>query len=367
MKFEDVVGKLYPQRAKGVESDKIPWSDENYVFQTKYDGDRRLLYITEDNVINTSRSKAAGSGLPVDKTSNVPHLSILAIPELYGTILDCEFTHPRGFTEGVRKIMGCLPEKAIERQEEWGVIEVKLFDIICHNGKFLNNEPWHVRDNILKAIYNKHFKDIPFIGLVEEHNGTPEFLQEKLTEIIDNGGEGMVAKHINSTYRLSTEKPQSPLKNAWIKVKREFNGDFVITGFEEPTKEYTGEHLDTHRYWENINNGNKWEVTYEIGERTEEMIKNNIPVTKLYYYNWIGAIKFGEYHNGELKEIGSVSGLTEEFRANLTRNKEYFIGKVIELDAMERDKKSFALRHPVFKQLRLDKTPEECQYENQKG
>jgi hypothetical protein len=343
MDFNEVVGKCYPQRAKGVEPDKIPWADENYIFQVKYDGDRRLLYFTKDGVKNSSRSKAKATGLPVDKTDNVPHIRDLDL-DLEGTILDCEFVHERGFQEGVRKIMGCLPEKAIKRQEEWGNIEVKLFDIIAYKGTFLHNEPWHKRDNILKAVYNKYFRNIDFIGLVEECYGTPETLQKKLNDIILNGGEGMVAKHIESKYRLSTEKCMSPLKNAWIKVKKEFNGDFVIIGFDEPARLYTGDHLDTHQYWED-------------GE----------PVTKLYHMNWIGAIRFGEYDNGELVERGSVSGLTEELRARISSNPDEFIGKVIELDAMERIPKTKALRQPVFKQFRDDKNPEDCQYENQKG
>jgi ATP-dependent DNA ligase len=363
MNFNEVVGKLYPQRANGVKPDKIPWSDENYVFQVKYDGDRRLLYFTKDGVKNSSRSKAKGTGLPVDKTDNVPHIRDLDIPELEGMILDCEFVHVRGFKDGVRKIMGCLPEKAIQRQEEWGAIEVRLFDIICHNGRFLHDEPWCIRNSILNAYYNKYFRDIGFIHLVEECYGTPESLQKQLNDIILNGGEGMVAKHIESKYRLSTEKCMSPLKNAWIKVKKEFNGDFVIMGFDEPTKEYTGDHLDTHQFWEcgeKTLKGNYW-PQYINGEQ------GFIPVTKLYYNNWIGAIRFGEYDNGELVERGSVSGLTEALRANISSNPDNYIGKVIELDAMERISDTKALRQPVFKGFRDDKEPEECQYENQKG
>jgi ATP-dependent DNA ligase len=368
MNFNEVVGKLYPQRANGVKPDKIPWSDENYVFQVKYDGDRRLLYFTKDGVKNSSRSKAKGTGLPVDKTDNVPHIRDLDIPELEGMILDCEFVHVRGFKDGVRKIMGCLPEKAIQRQEEWGAIEVRLFDIICHNGRFLHDEPWCIRNSILNAYYNKYFRDIGFIHLVEECYGTPESLQKQLNDIILNGGEGMVAKHTESKYRLSTEKCMSPLKNAWIKVKKEFNGDFVIIGFDEPTMKYTGDHLDTHLYWMDTDGDKYFTTGADEAMKLQDKLGDPLtPITKLKYMNWIGAIKFGEYDNGELVERGSVSGLTEALRADISSNPDNYIGKVIELDAMERIPDTKALRQPVFKGFRDDKEPEECQYESQKG
>lgn len=343
MKFEDVVGKLYPQRAKGVEPNKIPWDNKNYIFQVKEDGDRRLLYFTKDKVYNTSRSKGADTGLPVDKTNNVPHIRDLNIPELEGTILDCEFIHNRGFQDGVRKIMGCLPEKAIQRQNDWGLIEVYVFDIIAYKGEFLVDKPLHERLDILADVYMEHFIDIPFFNYYKIVLGTKEELIQQFEELVANGGEGFVAKEINSKYRLSTEKCQSPLKNAWIKVKREFNGDFVILGFDEPTRLYTGDHLNTHQYWE-----------------------DGDPVTEFYHKGWIGAIRFGEYENGVLVERGSVTGITKSLRAELTANPDKYIGKVIEIDGMQRTKDK-AIRQPVFKRFREDKEPTDCQYENQKG
>lgn len=367
MIFHELVGKLYPQRAKGVEPDKIPWENPNYTWQVKEDGDRRLLYFTKDKVYNTSRSKGADTGLPVDKTNNTPHIRDLNIPELEGTIIDCEFIHNRGFQDGVRKIMGCLPEKAIQRQNDWGLIEVYAFDIISYRGQFLTDKPLKMRLAILDKVYEEFFDKIPFFHKYKTVTGTKKELIQQFEELVASGGEGFVAKDKNSTYRLSTEKCQSPLKNAWIKVKREFNGDFVITGFEEPTKEYTGDHLETHPYWVG-DDGIKLTLR-GVDEAIRFSHDNGMqvyPITKLYYYDWIGAIKFGEYENGVLVERGAVSGLTEELRAQISANPESYIGKVMELDAMQRTKDK-ALRQPVFKRFRDDKLPEECQYENQRG
>jgi ATP-dependent DNA ligase len=367
LEFKNVIGKLYPQRAKGVEPDKIPWDNEDYEFQVKEDGDRRLLYFTKDKVYNTSRSKGADTGLPVDKTDNVPHIRDLNIPYLEGTIIDCEFIHNRGFQDGVRKIMGCLPEKAIQRQEEWGLIEVYVFDIISYKGTFLHESSLKHRLSKLEEVYNTYFKDIAFFHMVKFVHGTKEEKMAKFNEIVASGGEGFVAKNIYSTYRLSTEKCLSPLKNAWIKVKREFNGDFVIMGFDEPTEEYTGDHLDMHAYWQD-ETGEKM-MLRGMDEAIHYTHHNGIPtraITEFYYKNWIGAIRFGEHENGILVERGSVTGITKQLRAELSSNPEKYIGKVIEIDAMQRTKDK-ALRQPVFKGFRSDKLPEDCIYENQKG
>jgi ATP-dependent DNA ligase len=58
--------------------------------------------------------------------------------------------------------------------------------------------------------------------------------------------------------------------------------------------------------------------------------------------------------------------MTESLREELSVNPDKYIGKVIEIDAMERTKDK-ALRQPVFVRFRSDKLPEECRYEDQKG
>jgi len=341
--FKDNFLNLYPMKAKGVEPEKIPFTNPNYIWEEKYDGDRRFLWITENKNYNTSRSKSKKTNLPVDKTDNVPHLRDLDLSKFNGTILDGEFIHPKGF-EYVRKIMGSLPERAIQLQEEYGYIEYILYDLPVYLGEDISNKPLHLRKEILKNIYKSI--DSKYIKLAKKIKGNEEEIKQQFAEIVKNGGEGLVGKDINSPYRLSNEKCQPCLKNWWVKVKKEFNGDFVVMDYDEPKREYDGKtDLDIWPYWE-----------------------NNEPVTKYYALGWIGAIKFGEYMNGELVERGSVSsGLTEHMREEITNHKENYLGKVIEIDAMERDKKSLNLRHPVFVRFRDDKDAKDCQYENQKG
>lgn len=355
MEFNNIVGKCYPQRAKGVKADKIPWNDSNYIWEEKYDGDRRLIHIGREEIKITSRSKSKKTNLPVEKSENLPHIiKDLELLNLEGTIIDGESIHKNGF-EYVRKILGSLPERAIKLQEEFGKIEFIAYDILFYKGECLIDKPLYERKKYLEKLLTEINSN--YINLVRTINlNSEEKLKDEFANIINNGGEGLVAKRKDSNYRLSTEKCLSPLKNAWIKVKKDFNGDFVIMGFDEPTKEYKGEHLDSHQYWEK---DGRLVPPYDIP-------KGSIPVTKFYYNNWIGAIRFGEYENGVLVERGSCTGMTEEMRIEFTNNKEIYIGAVIEIDAMERTKDK-ALRQPVFKRIRNDKLPEECTYETQQG
>jgi ATP-dependent DNA ligase len=180
----------------------------------------------------------------------------------------------------------------------------------------------------------------------------------------------MVAKHEDSLYRISDEKPLTTLKNGWIKIKREFVGDFVIIGYEDAKIIYDGNSIDTHEYWQDLESGFLYNLS---GEEEAINLSDNkgiklVPVTKYHYYGWIGAIRYGEYRDGKLLDMGTVSsGLTEESREHISLNKDMYLNYVIELSAMERDKKTTYLRHPVLERFRTDKVPEECNYENQKG
>lgn len=344
LSFRNDFMKLYPMKAKGLEPEKIPWDSPEYIWEEKFDGDRRLLWLTADGNYNTSRNKSKKTDLPTDKTDNTPHLRDIDFSNIQGTILDGEFIHKKGF-EYVRKIMGALPEKALKTQAEHGYIEYVVYDILCYKGKFLDDMPLKERKLLLKGLFDTQIESDYIHQSQGYRGGDRKLLEGLLSSIIDSGGEGMVAKHEDSLYRISREKCLVTLKNGWIKVKKDYVGDFVVMGFEEPNKIYTGDHLDTHEYWE-----------------------DDEPVTEYYAKGWIGGIVFGEYKDGALTIVGSVSsGLTKEKRAEISFNQDAFIGEVIEVSAMERDKKTTALRHPVIERFRDDKEPEDCIYENQKG
>ena len=87
-----------------------------------------------------------------------------------------------------------------------------------------------------------------------------------------------------------------------------------------------------------------------------------LPVTKAYYYGWVTSMKVGAYDDaGNIVEIGTVSsGMTEELEANAADKPWMYLGKVVKLAGMEKDREAKTLRHFYFKGFHEDKNPEDC-------
>jgi ATP-dependent DNA ligase len=79
------------------------------------------------------------------------------------------------------------------------------------------------------------------------------------------------------------------------------------------------------------------------------------------YNTQIGAVKFGQYVDGKLIELGQASGMNDEERLLMSRFQDQYIGKVVTIKGMER-LKSGAIRHPQYVGLRKDKQPKDCIY-----
>jgi ATP-dependent DNA ligase len=79
------------------------------------------------------------------------------------------------------------------------------------------------------------------------------------------------------------------------------------------------------------------------------------------YNTQIGAVRFGQYVNGKLVELGQASGMTDGVRAQMTEHPSRWVGMVVVIKGMER-LKSGAIRHPQFVAIRADKYQQDCIY-----
>lgn len=312
------------------------------------------------------RTKSKVTGLLTEKGQNVPHIlsALSCLPPQ--TVIIGEVYYDGCTAKETVSITGCLPQEAIRRQNDpkgRGLIKYYIHDIIFYDGVNLMQTGAWDRYRILKAIYEKHnlsqYSFLRLATIVETG------IEEEVARILNSGGEGMVLKKRDAIY--------SPDKRpAWsaIKFKQMDDTDLVCTRCIDPTKEYTGKELDVWPYWiiEKQDDINKeiWHF-YEkcsVGNKTAIRGINyrTIPVTKPYYLSWKSAIGIGAYNDaGELVEIGTVSsGLTDEDKAAMGENPNAFVGKVVALHCMSRDKKEQSLRHPVFKGWRDDKNAEDC-------
>jgi ATP-dependent DNA ligase len=299
------------------------WKSANFVCEPKVDGSRYLMHVGVGGNRFTSRHISKKTGSFTEKTDNIPHLRDYFVNEnldveLEGCVFDGEIVRGNLLSKSseVTKIMGALPKKAIQLQNELGYVDYYVFDLLFDRGNDIRNQPYEVRRNLLLdrleslADPNKHLNIIPV-----KYTDKEEFFRD----IIEAGGEGVILKDAQASYG-----------NGWAKVKRKATFDVIILDYEEPTK-----------------------ITKKVsGEES---------ISRFYENGWIGAIKFGQYYNGRLTEFGSCSGMDDATREDLSRNKVENIGRVIEIECQERTKTG-RFRHPRFIRFRYDKKAEDCIY-----
>ena len=365
---KDKIQELYPEAVmheamkieKGTDTLlKVACESGDYFGQLKKDG---FWYQYEHHTNHSylfSRSASRTTGLQAEKGANVPHImqALEALPN--ETILIGEVYYPGGSSKNTTTIMGCLPAKAIERQNgAYGKIHYYVHDILMYNGiDFVSAETgsWD-RYCILEKIWKLHGLDkYDFLELAEVWT---DDLYARVGDALAAGEEGMVIKHKNGIY----EPGKRPKTN--LKAKKVDFADVIIMGFEEPTKEYYGKELDSWGF--NI---------LEEGTRLQgnyldlcEIFKPDkvIPVTKPYYYNWINArIKIGVYKNGSLVEVGTIhSGISDEMKQDMSEHPGKYLGQVCSIQMMEVDSKAGTIRHGFYKHMRPDKNATDCRYED---
>lgn len=278
------------------------FDDPNYIAQEKLDGMRTIVHITSDGLRIFSRSAGvADPTRPLEKTSALPHLAEIKFPKIAGTIIDAELASP-----GVdsAKIAGTVHRKHI--QPDYLALRIMAFDILAHCGINYMNKPYHERIIALEDL-NLEWESSQFYVLNTCY--TPESKRALYESVLADGGEGVIFKNLNATYIQGTRPGQN-----WYKAKKSAKFDCVVMGF------------------------------------TKGMGK---------YNNRIGAVKFGQYVNGKLTELGQASGMSDKERMQMSTSPGYYIGKVVTIKGMER-LKSGAIRHPQYDKIRYDKNPREC-------
>ena len=358
------VEKLYPGAGglmlepqlihKGTDSQLKNCDDGTWFAQLKKDG-ALYMYVKglggENYLFGRTVSKK--TGLLTEKSANVPHIieAFHDIPN--GTIILGEIYYPGKTSKDCVSIMGCLPQKAIERQKgSYGLIHYYIYDCLGYNGtSLLKYDNW-TRYQVLQAIWKKHIfgSVIPFT--LELAAAVDTEIYPAIGAALAAGEEGMVVKKKTALYEPG-KRPQTMLK-----AKQVDNIDAVIIGFKDPVKEYTGKEIETWTYWYNPETGGFLNGTF-YGKGYE-------PVTKPFYYGWKNAIEIGAYDSdGQLKSIGTIaSGLTDYMKESMTANPEKYLDKVVEIQCMMKDNKEQTLRHGFLLKIREDKNSKDCKLQD---
>lgn len=341
---------------KGTDSQLKNCDNGEWFAQLKKDGVLAIFYKTEHYSYLFTRTISKKTELPVEKSANVPHIiaAFHSIPS--NTILIGELYYPGKTSKDCTSILGCLPEKAIDRQNgSYGPIHFYIYDCLGFNGtSLLKYDNW-TRYQVIKRIFEKYpiaRNEIELAAAVEEN------IYTSIGEALAAGEEGMVVKKKTALY----EPGKRPM--TMLKAKQVDFIDAVIIGFKDPVKEYTGKEIENWQYWCDIDSNSIWSPPSFL-YTPDYKEKGLMPVTKHYYYGWKNAIEIGAYdENGQLKSIGTIaSGLTDTMREDMTVNPEKYLYKVCEIQCMMKDNKSKTIRHGFLLFLREDKNPKECRME----
>lgn len=360
------------------------WSDEkkresaqakifcgDFLGAEKKDGYFTKIVKDEDgNLVLYSRSRGV-NGKFADKHEWVPHLQPFfdAMPNGSCVLGELYFPSAPG-SRNVTTIMGCLKEKAIQRQEKGEKLHLYIFDMLAWNGVNMVGTAFGTRTNALCAI-SRFFQPANYVETAQYKSGKE--LWAMLQEVLDRGDEGVVITHRTAVYEPGKRPSKTTLK---IKKELKHTIDCFFTGAAtSPTKDYTGKEIETWRYWESLMDGSKIE-----GEQYKEYVTGApiIPVTKGWFYGWYGSLEIGVfrkkpgsrcriqgvvYEDMEVYPIGFLSGLTEEVKAD----PKAVAFKPIEVTAMEWDSVAHTLRHGKMVNWRPDLQLTDCTLEKIEG
>ena len=333
---------------------------KNRIFSTEWFGSEKkdgafYKFIKNDDGSMELLGRSRGvSGDYLNKIEWVPHLQdfFQSIPN--GSCLLGELYIPaRTGSNNTTTVMGCLKEKAIERQKnDEDKLKYYIFDVLAWNGTILYNCEAIKRVNVLRNI--SEIFNHKFVEWAQYLEGKE--LYDSLGAILENGGEGIVLIRKNSIY----QPDKRPSKDC-LKVKKEVANsiDCIVMGALAPAHYYSGKCIEDWKFWEHTLTGAKVQgLLYEdfyLGKPYK-------PITKAWFYGWAGSLQVGLIKDKKVVAIGSVSGLSEEILQNWRQYK----GKVIELTCME-IMKTEGLRHPKFVRFRTDKPITDCTWESVYG
>jgi DNA ligase-1 len=291
--------------AQGVKNEKHLeqlFHSDRFIAQVKLDGMRAIVHVTASGLRIYSRSAGvADPSRPQEKTSALPHLASLVFPELVGTALDCEILAPG---KDSAELSGLVHRKAVDSDN--AKVKLFVFDILSVNGKKITDRPLSHRLSELLQIFPKlqseHIAVLPFATTTAQKRSL-------YNRVFKSGGEGIMLKNLDAPY-VEGERPS----NNWFKAKKSATYDCVVMGFSKGKGKYNTQ---------------------------------------------IGAVRFGQYVNGKLMELGQASGMNDSIRQDMTNNPSKYLGQVVMIKGMER-LKSGAIRHPQFAGMHMGKHPLQC-------
>lgn len=371
--------------------------DKNSIVEEKFDGTRAILQFMSYGCRVFSRRISKKTNWFTENSDSLPQMRDLVIPELAGTVIDGEMFIPDRPFKDVSATMNCKWDKAIERQKELGEVVLHTFDILYYKGICIERLSLRRRKKFLRKVVQvlekykvKCIVEVPYFQCGEtitiQHTEPYDTwfqsfptAREYYNYIVNRGGEGVIIKDLSMPYEYKRSK-------AFLKIKKFYTRECILTGFTPPTKYYDGKFPDDRwDYWETPDGEEK---LYPSDSAKKLLSKGYKPLTKFHYNKWVGNMQFGvlitpdeinhlpknksfdfDYINIDGKSrailnVGECSGFDDELRAKISEDPEFYRLHVIEVKCNEVFKDTGKLRHPRFLRFRNDKYVGECTYLN---
>jgi len=323
----------------------------------KRDGAFYLFCKDEDgNMCLRGRSKSV-SGEYLDKIHWVPQFDSFFKELPPGTCFIGELYLPSNEqAKSTTSIMNCLREKAIKRQEK-EPLHYYIFDVLAWDNMSWLDVPAGERFESLDGFW----KAYPFENVEWAKYYRGQELWNQLQSLLADGYEGVVITREGALYQPG----KRPSKDT-LKVKKELQEtiDCIVVGANPPSKEYTGKEIESWPYWFDILNNEKITSAAYSDKYNANIYLSYadgaplVPVTKNWFYGWAGSLQLGVYKDGQLVEIGNLSGITDEVKEHW---KDY-VGRVCTITAME-IMDTGGVRHPKFCNWRDDIELTDCTWE----
>lgn len=174
-----------------------------------------------------------------------------------------------------------------------------VFDMPYAGGKDLRSAPWNVRRASLEQLAGSFTAPLE-IAILLRPTAT------LVKDIWSRGGEGVIIKDVSAPYIPGA-------RSAWSKVKEVITADAIILGFTGGYGKYAG---------------------------------------------GTGAVRLGQYKNGQLVEVVKISGMNDTIRASFDDS---WIGRVVEFEHNGQTPNSYT--NPRWLRVRDDKLAEDCDWD----
>lgn len=329
----------------------------NYIGSEKKDGIYERFIKDEDgNCFLIARNQNVDGGM-TNKIGHVPQLKDFFNSLPNGTCFLGElYFHNNPGSRRVITVMGCLEDKAIQRQESGEKLSYYIFDVWAANGKSLLKTTIEDRIDILSS-FKSQFNKNPYVEYAQYYIG--EELENELARVRSSGGEGIVITKLGTIPGPGKRTARKTLK---IKTELDSPVDCFLTGRWKPaTRLYSGKMIEEWMYWENIKTNEllygKYYQDYFDGGTVE-------PVTKAYYNGWGSAIELGMVDkDGNEIPVAWISGIGDEVKEGIVNNPERWKHRVVMVNAMGIENDTHKFRHGRIVSWRDDKSWKDCEIE----